>query len=320
MPDTAPRIDYPQANRSAHAPARPAVLQRLARALLSVLLTLGAFAVAAYTGWIAWRVYMETPWTRDGTVRAYVVTIAPEVAGRIVELPVGDNQFVHKGDLLMVIDPINYQAAVAQAEASVARTRATAQNAAREAARRQQLSDLAASMEEKQTYSSTALAAQAGFQQAQANLSLARADLERTRVVSPVDGYVTNLQVQLGDFANVGQKSISVVNTNSFWVDGYFEETALRQIHEGDPASMRLMGHPELIRGHVESIARGIMIANAQADSAGLATVNPIFTWVRLAQRVPVRIHIDDVPAGVRLVAGLTATVEIDSATAGEKK
>jgi multidrug resistance efflux pump len=220
----------------------------------------------------------------------------------------------------MVIDPINYQAAVAQAEASVARTRATAQNAAREASRRQQLSDLAASMEEKQTYSSVALAAQASYQQAQANLSLARADLERTRVMSPVDGYVTNLRVQLGDFANVGQKSISVVNTGSFWVDGYFEETALRQIHEGDPVRMRLMGHPEIIRGHVESIARGIMVANAQPDSAGLATVNPIFTWVRLAQRVPVRIHIDEVPGGVRLVAGLTATVQIDPSAAGDEK
>jgi multidrug resistance efflux pump len=320
MPDVAPRIDYAQAKETASDPMRLTSNRRLGRTLVSILFTLGVFAVAAYSGWIAWHVYMDTPSTRDGTVRAYVVTIAPEVAGRIVALPVGDNQFVHKGDLLMVIDPINYQAAVAQAEANATRTRAIAQNAGREASRRQQLSDLAASTEEKQTYSSTALAAQGSYQQAEANLNLARANLERTHVVSPVDGYVTNLQVQLGDFADAGQKSISVVNTGSFWVDGYFEETTLRHIHEGDPAKLRLMGHPELIHGHVESIARGITIANAQPDGSGLATVNPIFTWVRLAQRVPVRIHIDTVPEGIRLVAGLTATVQIDPSPTGDEK
>ncbi|HLZ66248.1 MAG TPA: HlyD family secretion protein [Aliidongia sp.] len=320
MTDVAPRIDTAQTKAAAALPVRHGGGRRLVRAALSVLSTLAAFAIAAYAGWLAWQVYMDTPWTRDGMVRAYVVTIAPEVAGRIVQLPVGDNQLVHKGDLLMVIDPINYKAAVAQAEANVTRTRATAQNATKEASRRQQLTDLAASTEEKERYSSSALAAQASYQHAQASLDLAQADLVRTRVVSPVDGYVTNLQVQLGDFANVGQKSISVVNTGSFWVDGYFEETSLRHIHEGDPATVHLMGHPELIQGHVESIARGITVTNAQADSAGLATVNPIFTWVRLAQRVPVRVHIDHVPDGVRLVVGLTATVQIDPAPAGDKK
>lgn len=139
-------------------------------------------------------------------------------------------------------------------------------------------------------------------------------NLERTRIYAPVNRYVTNLLAQLGDYATVGQLNISLVNSDSFWVDGYFEETNLAAIHEGDPASIRLMAYRQVIRGHVQGIARGIEVVNAQPDQSGLANVNPIFTWVRLAQRVPVRIHIDQVPDGVRLVAGLTATVQIEPA------
>ena len=158
----------------------------------------------------------------------------------------------------------------------------------------------------------TAVAAQAQYQQAVANLDQARVNLERTQIRSPVNGWVTNLLAQLGDYANVGQNMISLVDADSFWVDGYFEETNLGSIREGDPAEIKLMGYSQIVRGHVDSIARGINVANAQANQQGLATVNPIFTWVRLAQRIPVRIHIDEVPEGVRLVAGMTATVQID--------
>jgi multidrug resistance efflux pump len=280
--------------------------------ILPFLLTLGALAVAATLGWASWEAYMGAPWTRDGTVRVYVVTIAPEVAGRIVELPVADNQLVHKGDLLMQIDPTDYTIAVRLAEASVEQTKATAQNARAESDRRQKLNLLAVTVEEKQTYASTALSAEASYQQALANLDRARVNLERTHIPSPVNGYITNLLAQLGDYANVGQNKLSIVNVDSFWVDGYFEETSLGRIREGDPARIKLMSYSQVLRGHVDSIARGINVANAQPDQAGLASVNPIFTWVRLAQRVPVRIRIDSVPDGVRLVAGMTATVQID--------
>jgi multidrug resistance efflux pump len=279
--------------------------------ILPFVITLGALAVAAVLGWVSWEAYMGTPWTRDGTVRVYVVTIAPQVAGEIVELPVADNQFVHKGDLLMQIDPTDYTIAVRLAEAAAEQMKATAQNARVEAERRQKLNLLAVTVEEQQTYSSTALSAEASHQQALANLDRARVNLERTHIRSPVNGYVTNLLAQLGDYATVGQNKISVVNTDSFWVDGYFEETHLGQIHEGDPATIQLMGYSQVLRGHVNSIARGINVANAQPDQSGLASVNPIFTFVRLAQRVPVRIHLDELPEGVRLVAGMTATVQI---------
>jgi multidrug resistance efflux pump len=280
--------------------------------IVPILITLGAFAFAAPLSWAVWEVYMGAPWTRDGTVRAYVVTMAPEVAGRIVELPVADNQLVHKGDLLMVIDPTDYAIAVDQAEAAVTQARANADNAAREARRRAQLTNLETSEEQKQTYASNAQAAEAIYQQAVANLAHARVDLQRTSIHSPVNGYVTNLLAQRGDYANVGQIKISVVDADSFWVDGYFEETNLWAIQEGNPANIKLMGYSQVVHGHVASIARGINVANAQPDQAGLASVNPIFTWVRLAQRVPVRIYIDQVPNGVRLVQGMTATVEVD--------
>jgi multidrug resistance efflux pump len=277
--------------------------------IFPLLITLVVIAVAVVLGRAMWDAYMGAPWTRDGTVRAYVVTMAPEVAGRIVELPVADNQFVHKGDLLMVIDPTNYKIAVSLNEAAV---QANAQNVEREAKRRQQLTDLAATVEEKQTYTSNAQVAEAQYQQAVANLDQARVNLERTQIRSPVNGYVTNLLAQLGDYANVGQNLISLVDADSFWVDGYFEETNLEPIQVGDPASVKLMGYSQIIRGHVGSIARGINVANAQPNGQGLANVNPIFTWVRLAQRIPVRIHIDEVPPGVVLAAGMTATVQID--------
>jgi multidrug resistance efflux pump len=291
--------------------AAPAASRRRLR-VVPVLITLATMVVAAGLGWAMWGAYMEAPWTRDGTVRAYVVTMAPEVAGRIVDLPVADNQLVHKGDLLMVIDPTNYKIAVSLAEAAVQQAQANAQNVQREAQRRLELTTLAVTIEEKQTYQSNALVAQAQYQQAVANLDQARVNLERTKILAPVNGYVTNLLAQLGDYVTIGQNEISLVDADSFWVDGYFEETNLGSIREGDPASVKLMGYSEVVRGHVGSLARGINVANAQPNGQGLATVNPIFTWVRLAQRIPVRIKIDQVPDGVRLVAGMTATVQID--------
>ena len=280
--------------------------------IVPVFITLGMVGLAALLTWAMWQAYMAAPWTRDGTVRVYVVTKAPEVGGKVVELPIADNQFVHKGDLLMVIDPTNYAIAVRQAEAVVEQAKVVAQNAQAEFARRQKLTNLSVSNEEKEIYGNSALSANAAYQQALANRDQARVNLERTRIVSPVNGYVTNLLVQLGDYVNVGQNSISVVDADLFWVDGYFEESNIPQIHEGDPATVKLMGHSQILRGHVGSIARGIEVANARPDLSGLASVNPIFTWVRLAQRVPVRIRIDEVPQGVRLVAGMTATVQID--------
>jgi multidrug resistance efflux pump len=290
---------------------RAASIKQFVLRIVPVVVTLGAVAAAVPSARKTWDVYMATPWTRDGAVRAYVVTLAPEVAGRIVELPIIDNQLVRKDQLLMVIEPTDYAIAVKLAEATVEQVRANADNLNVEAQRRQRLSQLATSVEEQQTYASKAVSAQAAYRQALANLEQAQVNLKRTRIHSPVNGYVTNLLARTGDYAGVGRNLLSIVDVDSFWVDAYFEETNLRAVEEGAPVRVKLMGYTEEIQGRVGSVARGINVANARPDQAGLASVNPIFTWVRLAQRVPVRVEIDHVPAGIRLVQGMTATVEV---------
>jgi len=354
------------------APSRPPESRSATRRRMQIgpfLITLAAVALAGLLGWAMWGVYMGAPWTRDATVRAYVVTMAPEVAGRIVELPVVDNKYVRKDDLLLVIDPTNYRIAVSQSEAAVQQAQANVQSidaqmnvqqaqidasqaqlrlgraalvfAQQQADRYQKLAkdgwgtvqnaqqftsqlhqqeasvqsaqqNLNQALRQVETLKAQRLSAEASIAQAKAQLSQAQVNLERTRILSPVDGYVTNLLAQLGDYANVGANTISLVDADSFWVDGYFEETALAPIRVGDSAQIKLMGHGQIVRGHVDSVARAINVANAQPNSQGVATVNPIFTWVRLAQRIPVRIHIDEVPPNVVLSAGMTATVEID--------
>jgi RND family efflux transporter MFP subunit len=258
-----------------------------------------------------WQSYMGTPWTRDGTVRAYVVTLAPEVSGQVTALAVKDNQYVHKGDLLMKIDPRDYKVAVDLASAAVDQARADYDNKKAQAERRAKLSNLASTPEERETYVASEQMASATIAQQRANLERATINLGRTEIRSPVNGWVTNLLLQQGDYAATGEMALSIVDSDSFWVDGYFEETALKLIRDGAPARIWLLGYREVLQGHVDSVSRGIVVANATPGRSGLATVNPIFTWVRLAQRVPVRVHIDQVPKDVRLVVGMTATIEI---------
>src|SRR6266403_4993029 len=296
------------------APERVDIRSRIR--LAPILITLGTVVVAALLAWAMWQAYMGAPWTRDGTVRAYVVTMAPEVAGRIVKLPVPDNQFVHKGDVLFEIEPADYRIALEQAQAQAQRDGAALDYARANEGQQAKLEGEGwVSKDIYQQVASTLHQLEAAVAVDRAAIAKAQLDLSRIVVRSPVNGYVTNLLAQLGDYATVSQKLISLVDADSFWVDGYFEETSLSRIHDGDPATVTLMGYSQLARGHVGGVARGINIPNAQPDQAGLASVNPIFTWVRLAQRVPVRIHIDQVPAGVRLVAGMTATVQIDPQT-----
>jgi multidrug resistance efflux pump len=311
--ETKSKLDTAADDSAAFRSLKPTPLETPRRCLRIVpfVITLLTVVAAGALSWAMWETYMGAPWTRDATVRAYVVTMAPEVSGRIVQLPVKDNQIVHKGDLLLVVDPTDYKIAVALAEAAVQQTQASAQNAQKEAKRRLALTTLAVTVEQQETFESKAQVAQAQYQQAVARLNQARVNLERTEIRSPVNGWVTNLLVQLGDYANVGQNKLSVTDADSFWIDGYFEENNVASIRIGDRANIKFMGYSQIVYGTVDSIARGINIPNAQPNAQGLATVNPIFTWVRLAQRIPVRICIDHVPEGVWLVQGMTATVEV---------
>ncbi|MBW6128454.1 HlyD family efflux transporter periplasmic adaptor subunit, partial [Pseudomonas aeruginosa] len=142
-------------------------------------------------------------------------------------------------------------------------------------------------------------------------LDQARLDLRRSELRSPVDGYVTQLRVQPGDYAAAGRTNIFIVDRRSFWVTGYFEETKLRNVQVGAPATIKLMGFDPLLDGHVASIGRGVADLNESRADSGLPQVSPNFSWIRLAQRVPVRIELDRVPAGVVLAAGMTGSVEV---------
>jgi len=279
----------------------------------SVLMTLLIFALAILCGRVLWVHYMDAPWTRDGRVRADIVNIAPDVSGLIVALPVHDNQFVHQGDLLMEVDPAHYKIAVDQAQAQVASKKAALQMRRRDAARRADLDSLVVSAEVRDNANQTADAASADYQAALAQLAAAQLNLSRTRVLAPTDGYVTNLLTQRGDYVNAGASKLALVDSHSFWVYGYFEETKMPYLAVGDQARIQLMSG-ETLQGHVESIARGITDRDNPTGSQLVADVNPTFNWVRLAQRIPVRIHIDTIPTGLLLSAGMTCTVVIEPA------
>lgn len=271
--------------------------------------------IAVLLGVAAWRYYMLSPWTRDGRIRAETVNIAAEVFGPIKELRVTENQFVHKGDILFVIDPREYELALARAEATLESRRQDMVVRTADAARRHHLSTEAVSKEEQETTETTASVATAAYNEVKAQRDLAKLNLERTVVRSPVNGYVSNLRLRVGNYAAVGQTKLTIVDSDSFWVSGYFEETKLPHIHEGDHATIQLMGVDEKFSGHVESISRGIADSNGAVDAQGLQNVNPVFYWVRLAQRIPVRIHIDSFPRAVTIAAGMTCTITVDPST-----
>ena len=280
-----------------------------ARRIIRVLLTSFLIAAALFAVVGLWQHYMVSPWTRDGQVRVQVANIAPQVAGEITELHAADNQFVHKGDLLYVIDKVDYKIALDMANADVASKKADLDVKTQESARRQQLTTLSTSVEEKQKYAGSYEVAQGAYQTALANQEKAKVNLKRTEVRSTVNGYVTNLLLRVGDYANTGSTNISIVDSDSYWVSGYFEETKMGSFAVGDPAKVELMGYDQPIEGHVDSIARGIATSNATVSTQGLPSVQAVYTWVRLAQRIPVRIKIDNVPPNVTLAAGMTATV-----------
>ncbi|MFC5742487.1 HlyD family secretion protein [Dyella tabacisoli] len=324
------------------------------QSVLRFLITAAVVVIAALLGHALWRHYMYAPWTRDGRVRAEVVRIAPDVAGLVTRVAVIDNQLVRKGDLLFSIDPERFRNAVAQAEANLAASEASARAAganinaalasaaarkaeydmrAEQSLRRQRLGDVIA-QEARTDAVSTANSARATWQQAQASgnqagaareqaqaaveqaqvaLDRAKLDLERTEIRAPVDGYVTNLDIRAGDYAATGSPRLALIDSHSYYIYGYFEETKLPHLHVGDPVQIRLMSGGVYLKGSITGVARGITDRDNPTGSDLLADVNPTFNWVRLAQRVPVRIAIDtsSLPPDTVLAAGMTATIEV---------
>ena len=273
-------------------------------------LTLCAVAAATLLAFMMWKHYAQTPWTRDGRVRADVVQIAPDVSGPVIRMAVRDNQWVNRGDVLYAIDPHWLTLAVASAQAEVG-SRRHEMVMRQDAARRRAQIKAAISSEDLQQTGSAANVAVANYHGALAALELAELNLSHATVRAPVSGYITHLRLRPGDYATAGETKVAMVDAHSFWVVGYFEETKLRHIRVGDTAHIVLMGYEPVIAGHVESIGHGIGDNNDETGGLGLPDVEPTFSWVRLAQRVPVRIHIDALPKGIELVAGLSASVEV---------
>ncbi|AOX39794.1 membrane protein [Pseudomonas aeruginosa] len=290
------------------------------------LATLLAVLVAAALVFLAWERYTRTPWTRDARVRADVVTLSADVSGLITRLPLSDNQPVEKGELLLSIDPARYELAVLRAEravnvaraalgesrAAIEASQAQLRQRRSEAQRRSALQKRSMlSVEENEKAQTDVSLAQANVELAEAALQQARLDLERTQVRAPVSGYVTNLQTREGDYAHAGVPLLALVDRDSFYVSGYFEETKLPAIHVGSRARVELMSG-ERFDGRVQSIAHAITDRENAEGSRLLANINPSYTWVKLAQRIPVRIAID--PAYRQrntLRAGVTATIRV---------
>ncbi|WP_293765126.1 efflux RND transporter periplasmic adaptor subunit [uncultured Aquitalea sp.] len=282
-----------------------------------VALTLATVAVAIVVGQHLWDYYTAAPWTRDGRIRANVVTVAPDVAGLISEVKVRDNQLVKRGQVLFVVDQARYRLALTQAQAALRKTEASLSQAQREASRNKSLSDLLAAETVEQ--GNTRLAEEsASLAAARSAVELAELNLQRTVITSPVDGYVNDRLPRAGDYVLTGKPALSLVDAASFHVDGYFEETKLNRIRLGQPAELRIMGGG-VLRGHVSSIAAGIEDRDRNEGSSLLPNVNPTFNWVRLAQRIPVRVSLDAVPGDVRLIAGRTVTVVLDEKNGGRQ-
>lgn len=287
--------------------AKRRVVAYVFRYLITGALVVAALGAAHY----GWRIYVTSPWTRDGMVRVQVASVAPLISGRIVEVRIADNQHVHKGDVLYVIEKFDFQTALDNAKATISNREADLQVKQAQNARRAQLTTLSTSIEEKQSYDGAAKIAEAALLGAKAALAQADINLQRTEVRSPVDGYVTNLLMRVGDYARAGTTNVSIIDEKSYWIDAYFEETKLANVHAGDVVEATLLGYESPIRGKVESITGGISASNATSSTQGLPNVDPIFTWVRLAQRIPVRIKIDYVPQDVPLIAGMTCSVSV---------
>jgi multidrug resistance efflux pump len=306
--------------------------------LIRIAITTAILIVAIFLVHEIWQRYMYAPWTRDGRVRANVINISTDVSGLVKEVRVKDNELVHKGDVLFVLDPDRFRYALDQANADVARAQAQEKQAGAQlaankadyrmqrdkATRRNSLSGDVVSEESRSDFFIQAEqayavldAANAAFSAAKANVQealvrqqVARLDMVRSEVRAPTEGYITNLDLYPGDFANAGVARMALVDSTSFWVYGYFEETKIQGVRVGDKATIRLMSGDIELEGHVDSIASAIVDRDNPSGTGNLlANVDPIFTWVRLAQRVPVRIHLDHVPSGVHLAMGTTCTV-----------
>lgn len=283
-------------------------------ALTRFFISLAIVALAAWLGWRLWLDYMDAPWTRDGRVRADIIQVTADVPGRVVRVAVHDNQPVNQGDLLFQVDPARYELAVKTARAELAQARINLALKKDQAARRAGLDPRIVAHETQHDSQLAVDSAQAQVDAANTALALAELNLARTAVRAPEAGTITNLLLQPGDYAAVGAPKLALVARDSFWVYGYFEETRLQKIAVGDRAAVTLLGQTQSLPGTVVSIAPAIADRDNPVAPDLTANANPVFNWVRLANRIPVRIKLDPVPSTIHLAAGMTCTVVVKKA------
>jgi multidrug resistance efflux pump len=276
------------------------------RILITAIVVLAALVALRFL----WERYQVDPWTRDGRIRADTVQVAPDVSGLVTDVLIHDNQTVRKGDPLFVIDKPRFELALRQADASIAAQQALVDEAALEDKRNHGLGNLV-STELLQQGSAKLAQAQAALAQATVARDIAKLNLDRTTIFAPVNGVLANVELRPGDYASAGRPVFALVDSDSLHIEGYFEETKLPRIRLGDPVSVRIMGEPDLLNGHVESIAGGIEDRERGPSGNLLPNISPTFSWVRLAQRVPVRVKLDNPPPDIRLIAGRTVTVTV---------
>lgn len=293
-------------------------MNRLTAVLVRSAATIVIVAAAIVAAIWMWNHYERSPWTRDGRVRADVVRVTPDIGGLVTSVAIHDNQQVKAGDLLFVIDQPRYALALKQVESQIASAKATLGQARREATRDVALGDLVARETHEQNVARVATA-EAALAEAMSAREVAALNLRRTRVVASVNGVVTNLDLHPGDYIAAGQQAMALIDRDSLRVEGYFEETKLPLVCIGAPVTVRLMGEGKDLHGLVDSIAYGINDSSRTDSGNLLPTVEPTFSWVRLAQRIPVRVKLTNVPADVKLIAGRTATVTIEPARKGAK-
>ena len=279
--------------------------------LVRLCVTLAAVAAAAFAGFALWDYYLEAPWTRDGRVLADVVAVAPDVSGLVSEVLVADNQNVRRGDVLFRIDPERFGLALRQAEADLAGKQASLEQASADFERYGKLSDAAVTQQKLEAARAAKLTAQAAVDRASADRDLAKLNLDRASVRASVNGRIANMGLLPGAYVAAGRGVFALIDADSIRVEGYFEETKLRRIRVGDKVEVRLMGDDAVLTGRVESVAGGIEDRERSAGANLLANVNPTFTWVRLAQRIPVRVELDSDADREKLVVGRTATVSV---------
>ena len=281
-------------------------LNVLRRYLITILVVLAAL----FIGWRLWIHYENDPWTRDGRIKADVVQVAPDVTGQVVKINVIDNQQVNVGDVLFEIDPARFDLALRQAKAAEEAAKVTLAQAIRESNRNKELKDLVAAEVTEQGQSRVE-EARAALLQAVVNRDKAQLDLDRTKVLAAVDGTVTNLDLRTGSYVTASKPVMALVDRHSYYAEGYFEETKLPNIAEGNRATIKLMSSDTELEGHVHSVSRGIADRERTTGSNLLQNINPAFNWVRLVQRIPVRVEFDKLPEGTKLVAGQTVTIEV---------